>query len=117
MIPSSSSLLSHHHHYHDHHQCFHKVIFIYFILYILAAKELDSRNKRHLEDTDDIGQDTPKKIRRQFSESQKKALFSIFRETKKPPKEMQRAIAEELGLDLTTVSNFFMNARRRHVSE
>ncbi|KAK3747341.1 hypothetical protein QZH41_017984 [Actinostola sp. cb2023] len=82
-----------------------------------AAKELDSRHKRHIEEPDDIMQDpdnAPKKVRRQFTESQKRSLFAIFKETKKPTKEMQRAIAEELGLDLTTVSNFFMNARRRH---
>jgi nuclear factor 6 (one cut domain family protein 1) len=59
----------------------------------------------------------PKKVRRQFTESQKRALFAIFKETKKPTKEMQRALAEELGLDINTVSNFFMNARRRHAAE
>jgi hypothetical protein len=40
---------------------------------------------------------------------------AIFCETKRPSKEMQHTIAQQLGLDMTTVANFFMNARRRGV--
>ena len=36
-----------------------------------------------------------------------------FQETKRPSKEMQVTIARQLGLEPTTVGNFFMNARRR----
>ena len=36
-----------------------------------------------------------------------------FQETKRPSKEMQVSIARQLGLQPTTVGNFFMNARRR----
>ena len=35
------------------------------------------------------------------------------KETKRPSKEMQVSIARQLGLQPTTVGNFFMNARRR----
>lgn len=87
--------------------------------YYSAAKDLDSRSKRHIVDSEDIMQEgtVPKKVRRQFTEPQKRALFAIFKETKKPTKEMQKALAEELGLDVNTVSNFFMNARRRCATE
>ena len=44
-------------------------------------------------------------------------LFKIFQETKRPSKEMQVTIARQLGLDPSTVSNFFMNARRRSVDK
>ena len=37
----------------------------------------------------------------------------LFQETKRPSKEMQVTIARQLGLEPTTVGNFFMNARRR----
>ena len=40
-----------------------------------------------------------------------------FQETKRPSKEMQVTIARQLGLDPSTVSNFFMNARRRSVDK
>lgn len=38
---------------------------------------------------------------------------AIFKETQRPSREMQQTIAEHLRLDMSTVSNFFMNARRR----
>ena len=38
-------------------------------------------------------------------------------ETKRPSKEMQVTIARQLGLDPSTVSNFFMNARRRSIDK
>jgi hypothetical protein len=40
-------------------------------------------------------------------------LQAIFKETKRPSKEMQITISQQLGLELSTVGNFFMNARRR----
>ena len=43
--------------------------------------------------------------------------FRFFQETKRPSKEMQVTIARQLGLDPSTVSNFFMNARRRSVDK
>ncbi|XP_076371465.1 uncharacterized protein LOC143257112 [Tachypleus tridentatus] len=55
----------------------------------------------------------PKKPRLVFTDLQRRTLQAIFKETKRPSKEMQITIAQQLGLDLTTVGNFFMNARRR----
>lgn len=54
-----------------------------------------------------------KKSRLVFTDLQRRTLFAIFKENKRPSKEMQITISQQLGLELTTVSNFFMNARRR----
>ena len=43
--------------------------------------------------------------------------MSLSQETKRPSKEMQVTIARQLGLDPSTVSNFFMNARRRSIDK
>lgn len=48
-----------------------------------------------------------------FTDLQRRTLQAIFKETKRPSKEMQITISQQLGLDLSTVGNFFMNARRR----
>ncbi|VDO21344.1 unnamed protein product [Haemonchus placei] len=55
----------------------------------------------------------PKKPRLVFTDIQRRTLQAIFRETKRPSREMQLTISQQLGLDPTTVANFFMNARRR----
>ncbi|NXB69667.1 ONEC3 protein, partial [Donacobius atricapilla] len=55
----------------------------------------------------------PKKQRLVFTDLQRRTLIAIFKENKRPSKEMQMTISQQLGLELTTVSNFFMNARRR----
>ncbi|CAI4232228.1 unnamed protein product [Auanema sp. JU1783] len=59
--------------------------------------------------------DTPsnKRPRLVFTDIQKRTLQAIFKETQRPSREMQQTIAEHLRLDLSTVANFFMNARRR----
>ncbi|XP_062869478.1 hepatocyte nuclear factor 6 [Trichomycterus rosablanca] len=54
-----------------------------------------------------------KKHRLVFTDLQRRTLIAIFKENKRPSKEMQMTIAQQLGLELNTVSNFFMNARRR----
>uniref|UniRef100_A0A915HW61 Homeobox domain-containing protein n=1 Tax=Romanomermis culicivorax TaxID=13658 RepID=A0A915HW61_ROMCU len=54
-----------------------------------------------------------KKPRLVFTDIQRRTLQAIFKETKRPSKEMQVTIAQQLALDVTTVANFFMNARRR----
>merc|ERR550532_3305017 len=59
----------------------------------------------------------PKKPRLVFTHLQRRTLQAIFKETKRPSKEMQVTIARQLGLDPSTVSNFFMNARRRSVDK
>ncbi|XP_034036119.1 one cut domain family member 2 [Thalassophryne amazonica] len=57
----------------------------------------------------------PKKQRLVFTDLQRRTLIAIFKENKRPSKEMQITISQQLGLELSTVSNFFMNARRRCV--
>jgi hypothetical protein len=54
-----------------------------------------------------------KKARFVFTDIQRRTLKAIFKETPRPTKEMQTTIAEQLGLEVNTVANFFMNARRR----
>jgi len=58
-----------------------------------------------------------KKPRLVFTDIQRRTLMAIFKETKRPNKEMQNTIAEQLGLKASTVANFFMNARRRSLDK
>lgn len=84
---------------------------------------------------------SPKKTRLVFTDLQRRTLQAIFKvvstiklisndaiifltiqnyilqETKRPSKEMQVTIARQLGLEPTTVGNFFMNARRRSMDK
>ncbi|EFO19780.1 hypothetical protein LOAG_08712 [Loa loa] len=62
-------------------------------------------------DGDGLG--NTKRPRLVFTDIQKRTLQAIFKETQRPSREMQQTIAEHLQLDLSTVANFFMNARRR----
>ncbi|CAD6200208.1 unnamed protein product [Caenorhabditis auriculariae] len=55
----------------------------------------------------------PKKPRLVFTDIQRRTLQAIFKETKRPSRDMQQTISQQLNLDPTTVANFFMNARRR----
>ncbi|XP_075987307.1 homeobox protein onecut isoform X2 [Anticarsia gemmatalis] len=69
---------------------------------------------------EEMGSDTmpsPKKPRLVFTDLQRRTLQAIFKETKRPSKEMQVTIARQLGLEPTTVGNFFMNARRRSMDK
>ncbi|CAG5023227.1 unnamed protein product [Parnassius apollo] len=68
---------------------------------------------------EDMGTDmpSPKKPRLVFTDLQRRTLQAIFKETKRPSKEMQVTIARQLGLEPTTVGNFFMNARRRSMDK
>ncbi|KAL8558741.1 hypothetical protein ACOMHN_036408 [Nucella lapillus] len=59
----------------------------------------------------------PKKPRLVFTDIQRRTLHAIFKETKRPSKEMQMTIAQQLGLEVSTVANFFMNARRRSLDK
>ncbi|XP_060080349.1 homeobox protein onecut-like [Ylistrum balloti] len=59
----------------------------------------------------------PKKPRLVFTDIQRRTLHAIFKETKRPSKEMQATIAQQLGLEVSTVANFFMNARRRSIDK
>lgn len=62
-------------------------------------------------------QRTPKKPRMVFTEIQRRTLVAIFKEIKRPSKEIQATIADQLGLKMSTVVNFFMNARRRSIDK
>eukprot|EP00061_Rhincodon_typus_P003136 g19379.t1 len=59
----------------------------------------------------------PKKARLVFSDAQRRTLLAVFRENPQPSKQMQAAIAAQLGLELSTVANFFMNSRRRSLDK
>uniref|UniRef100_A0A3Q3G1G8 One cut domain family member n=1 Tax=Labrus bergylta TaxID=56723 RepID=A0A3Q3G1G8_9LABR len=73
--------------------------------------------KRKEQDTGKDRNSTPKKSRLVFTDLQRRTLLAIFKENKRPSKEMQLTISQQLGLELTTVSNFFMNARRRSLDK
>lgn len=73
--------------------------------------------KRKEQDTAKDRNSTPKKSRLVFTDLQRRTLLAIFKENKRPSKEMQLTISQQLGLELTTVSNFFMNARRRSLDK
>lgn len=66
---------------------------------------------------DDGVQKSLKKPRLVFTEIQRRTLVAIFKEIKRPSKEIQATIAEQLGLKTSTVANFFMNARRRSIEK
>uniref|UniRef100_H3DQN1 One cut domain family member n=1 Tax=Tetraodon nigroviridis TaxID=99883 RepID=H3DQN1_TETNG len=59
----------------------------------------------------------PKRTRLVFTDLQRRTLQAIFRENHRPSKELQVTISQQLGLELSTVSNFFMNARRRNLNK
>uniref|UniRef100_A0A3P9DIT1 One cut domain family member n=1 Tax=Maylandia zebra TaxID=106582 RepID=A0A3P9DIT1_9CICH len=69
--------------------------------------------KRKEEDRGRERNQVPKKQRLVFTDLQRRTLVAIFRENRRPSKEMQLTISQQLGLELSTVSNFFMNSRRR----
>ncbi|XP_075041039.1 one cut domain family member 2 isoform X1 [Mixophyes fleayi] len=87
----------------------------------LAAPEfssiLKSSCKRKEQEPNKDRNNSQKKSRLVFTDLQRRTLFAIFKENKRPSKEMQITISQQLGLELTTVSNFFMNARRRSLEK
>ncbi|XP_030762324.1 hepatocyte nuclear factor 6 isoform X2 [Sitophilus oryzae] len=86
----------------------------------LAAAQIPQRGScKRKEDPSNNSEQipTPKKPRLVFTDLQRRTLQAIFKETKRPSKEMQVTIARQLGLEPTTVGNFFMNARRRSMDK
>ncbi|EFX88183.1 hypothetical protein DAPPUDRAFT_32500, partial [Daphnia pulex] len=77
----------------------------------MSALRLAVVCKRKEEQPPPPEQPSPKKPRLVFTDLQRRTLQAIFKETKRPSKEMQVTIAKQLGLEPTTVGNFFMNAR------
>ncbi|NXP09980.1 ONEC2 protein, partial [Thinocorus orbignyianus] len=78
---------------------------------VLSFQHLACKRKEQEQQKDRSLQ--PKKQRLVFTDLQRRTLIAIFKENKRPSKEMQMTISQQLGLELNTVSNFFMNARRR----
>ncbi|KAK4471391.1 hypothetical protein MN116_004823 [Schistosoma mekongi] len=74
--------------------------------------------KRKTEETQKVQDErSSKKPRLVFTDIQRRTLHAIFKETKRPSKEMQATIAQQLNLEVSTVANFFMNARRRSLDK
>ncbi|KAF5402753.1 One cut domain family member [Paragonimus heterotremus] len=74
--------------------------------------------KRKTEETQKMADErSSKKPRLVFTDIQRRTLHAIFKETKRPSKEMQSTIAQQLNLEVSTVANFFMNARRRSLDK
>ncbi|VDN55310.1 unnamed protein product [Dracunculus medinensis] len=77
------------------------------------ARQGARHRSRDIENGAHHGGSGAKRPRLVFTDIQKRTLQAIFKETQRPSREMQQTIAEHLRLDLSTVANFFMNARRR----
>lgn len=88
-----------------------------FLLPLLSSGGALAACKRKEQDTAKERNSTPKKSRLVFTDLQRRTLLAIFKENKRPSKEMQLTISQQLGLELSTVSNFFMNARRRSLDK
>ncbi|XP_005994776.1 one cut domain family member 2 [Latimeria chalumnae] len=82
----------------------------------MSALRLAACKRKEQEPSKERGS-TQKKSRLVFTDLQRRTLFAIFKENKRPSKEMQITISQQLGLELNTVSNFFMNARRRSLEK
>lgn len=82
----------------------------------LAGKYLQSGSQKKNKEPELVCTDEIRSCKRPrlvFTDIQRRTLHAIFKETKRPSKEMQTTIAQQLGLEISTVANFFMNARRR----
>uniref|UniRef100_A0AC34RAY0 One cut domain family member n=1 Tax=Panagrolaimus sp. JU765 TaxID=591449 RepID=A0AC34RAY0_9BILA len=79
----------------------------------MSALRLAACKRKEEQTTSPAQPAAPKKPRLVFTDIQRRTLQAIFKETKRPSREMQLMISQQLGLDITTVANFFMNARRR----
>ncbi|ETE68056.1 Hepatocyte nuclear factor 6, partial [Ophiophagus hannah] len=82
----------------------------------LCKKQI-STCKRKEQDQGKDGGNALKKPRLVFTDVQRRTLYAIFKENKRPSKELQITISHQLGLELSTISNFFMNARRRSLDK
>ncbi|XP_063170392.1 hepatocyte nuclear factor 6 [Candoia aspera] len=82
----------------------------------MSALRLAACKRKEQDQGKDRG-NTLKKPRLVFTDVQRRTLHAIFKENKRPSKELQITISHQLGLELSTVSNFFMNARRRSLDK
>ncbi|XP_033116935.1 hepatocyte nuclear factor 6-like isoform X2 [Anneissia japonica] len=83
----------------------------------MSALRLAACKKKEDDAKNQVPTNMIKKPRLVFTDIQRRTLHAIFKETKRPSKELQMQIASQLGLELNTVSNFFMNARRRSLDK
>ncbi|XP_037393103.1 one cut domain, family member, like [Pygocentrus nattereri] len=81
----------------------------------MASLRLEACKRKEQESKQERNQG-PKRTRLVFTDLQRRTLMAIFRENQRPAKDLQVTIAQQLGLELSTVSNFFMNARRRNLN-
>ncbi|CAL9683314.1 unnamed protein product [Knipowitschia caucasica] len=73
--------------------------------------------KRKQSDGERGSSGSSKRSRLVFSEVQRRTLVAIFRENPRPSKDLQSTISQQLGLEPSTICNFFMNARRRSLDK
>ncbi|OCT69054.1 hypothetical protein XELAEV_18040362mg [Xenopus laevis] len=83
----------------------------------MAALRLEACKRKEQEQSKAERNHVPKRHRLVFTDIQRRTLHAIFLENQRPSKELQITIAQQLGLELSTVSNFFMNARRRSLDK
>ncbi|XP_078525701.1 hepatocyte nuclear factor 6-like [Lissotriton helveticus] len=83
----------------------------------MAALRLEACKRKEQEQGKAERNHVPKRHRLVFTDIQRRTLHAIFHENQRPSKELQVTIAQQLGLELSTVSNFFMNARRRSLDK
>ncbi|XP_043935991.1 hepatocyte nuclear factor 6-like [Protopterus annectens] len=83
----------------------------------MAALRLEACKRKEQDQSKSKRNHIPKRHRLVFTDIQRRTLHAIFHENHRPSKELQITIAQQLGLELSTVSNFFMNARRRSLDK
>ncbi|CAM4695978.1 hepatocyte nuclear factor 6-like [Caretta caretta] len=83
----------------------------------MAALRLEACKRKEQEQGKADRNHVPKRHRLVFTDIQRRTLHAIFHENQRPSKDLQVTIAQQLGLELSTVSNFFMNARRRSLDK
>ncbi|XP_037128920.1 one cut domain, family member, like [Syngnathus acus] len=83
----------------------------------MASLRLEACKRKEQEQSKLERNQGPKRTRLVFTDLQRRTLLAIFRENHRPTKDLQVTISQQLGLELSTVSNFFMNARRRNLSK
>ncbi|XP_035601877.1 hepatocyte nuclear factor 6-like [Oncorhynchus keta] len=83
----------------------------------MASLRLEACKRKEQEQSKLERNQGPKRTRLVFTDLQRRTLLAIFRENHRPAKDLQITISQQLGLELSTVSNFFMNARRRNVNK
>ncbi|XP_048882008.1 one cut domain, family member, like [Brienomyrus brachyistius] len=82
----------------------------------MASLRLEACKRKEQEQSKVERNQGPKRTRLVFTDLQRRTLTAIFRENQRPAKDLQITISQQLGLELSTVSNFFMNARRRNLN-